>query len=334
MKNAELLQELSTKIHSGDIRPDEVLHLLQAVDHHVMSAEHSLATRRSFSVAKTLYVVGAAIVLIGIILFLSRIWGDVGMLGRMSLSLGLGIIFAVNGSLILRKKPADILGPVLHCIGAVLIPFGALLFVFELRLDSDWTIMLVFALHVVAYLLFQAAHRHSLFPFFILVHATLTYYFFVHAVLGGRLILFYNVSAAYQFAAMLIGLCYLFLSYYFRTTWNRSLIHALHILGSCTVLCAGYLNVTYLRSLWIIFYFFMIAAFMYVSVLMKSRSILAITTLFLLAYVAYITRHFFVDSIGWPISLVILGLACIGIGYVSVAMSKRYISAVADASSR
>jgi len=59
---------------------------------------------------------------------------------------------------------------------------------------------------------------------------------------------------------------------------------------------------------------------------MRSRSILVMSTLFLIAHVSYITGEYFADSLGWPISLVILGFVFIGLGYVSISVNKKYIT--------
>ena len=63
----------------------------------------------------------------------------------------------------------------------------------------------------------------------------------------------------------------------------------------------------------------------FLSVYMKSRSVLIASTLFLVAHVVYITSEYFADSLGWPISLVLLGFVFIGLGYGSVTINKKYI---------
>jgi uncharacterized integral membrane protein len=52
---------------------------------------------------------------------------------------------------------------------------------------------------------------------------------------------------------------------------------------------------------------------------------LALSTIFLLAHVSFITSEYFADSLGWPITLVILGFVFIGLAYFSVTINKKYI---------
>jgi hypothetical protein len=49
------------------------------------------------------------------------------------------------------------------------------------------------------------------------------------------------------------------------------------------------------------------------------------STGFLIAHVTFITGEYFADSMGWPISLVILGLVFIGLGYASITINKKFI---------
>jgi hypothetical protein len=77
--------------------------------------------------------------------------------------------------------------------------------------------------------------------------------------------------------------------------------------------------------LWQIFYFPIVLGGLLLSVYMRSPAILAVSTMLLIAHVSYITSEYFADSLGWPISLVILGFAFIALGYASVAINKKYI---------
>lgn len=65
-----------------------------------------------------LYVLGIAIVIIGIIIFISQIWYDLGSFGRIIITLGLGFLFAAIGSLLLKNKPDENIGAIFHFIGA------------------------------------------------------------------------------------------------------------------------------------------------------------------------------------------------------------------------
>jgi uncharacterized integral membrane protein len=59
---------------------------------------------------------------------------------------------------------------------------------------------------------------------------------------------------------------------------------------------------------------------------MKSKSFLTFGAIFLVTYVFKITAEYFTDGLGWPLVLVIVGLAIIGIGYLAFSLKKKYMS--------
>ena len=67
------------------------------------------------------------------------------------------------------------------------------------------------------------------------------------------------------------------------------------------------------------------AAFVYVSVVLHSRTLLAVATLAILAYTAWFTGQHFVDSIGWPLALMALGLLMIGLSALAVRIDRTYV---------
>ena len=65
----------------------------------------------------------------------------------------------------------------------------------------------------------------------------------------------------------------------------------------------------------------------YLSAYIRSRTLLTISTLAILAYVSYFTSEHFLDSMGWPFMLMLLGLFMIAIASIAVRINSRYIAA-------
>jgi hypothetical protein len=99
---------------------------------------------------------------------------------------------------------------------------------------------------------------------------------------------------------------YLSLAHAFRGSWNRKLVGFLCFFGSTGFLGASFLQV-FDSALWEMLYFIIVIGGIALSVYMRSRSVLVMSTLFLIAHVSYITSEYFANSLGWPISLVVLG---------------------------
>ena len=104
---------------------------------------------------KILYVLGAAIVVVGIVIFVAQVWDDIGSFSRIIITLGLGLLIAAIGSVLLNNKPETNIGAVFHLIGGLLIPGGALVTLYELNVDIDslWPITITFGVILVFYLL-------------------------------------------------------------------------------------------------------------------------------------------------------------------------------------
>lgn len=62
------------------------------------------------------------------------------------------------------------------------------------------------------------------------------------------------------------------------------------------------------------------------SAIARSRSLLVVSTLAILGYVSYFTSQYFLDSMGWPFMLMLLGLLLIALGSIAVRINRRYIA--------
>src|SRR3989344_774178 len=324
MNKEELLQELSTKISTGELSREEVISRLNFAPAIQQESDGGIKRFSHFSVTKMLYALGAAIVIIGIVIFVAQIWDDIGSFGRISVTLGLGLLITATGSVLLKQKPEDNIGLIFHFIGGMLIPGGVVVTLSELSIDSDWTLAITFGGIFAFYLFLNAIHRHAILTFFAIANGTATIYLILNAVVGGPFRGWFGVKDIYQYLTMAIGASYLFLAHAFRDGWNKKLIGALYFFG-----ITGFLGASFSRVFdsvpWQLLYFLIVLGGLFLAVYMRSRSVLVISTLFLIAHVSYITSEYFADSLGWPISLVILGFVFIGLGYASITINKKYI---------
>jgi hypothetical protein len=67
------------------------------------------------------------------------------------------------------------------------------------------------------------------------------------------------------------------------------------------------------------------AGFVYLSVVLHSRTMLVTATLAILAYTGYFTAEHFADSMGWPLALVAFGLFMIGLSALAVRIDRQYV---------
>lgn len=329
MNKEELFQELSAKIAIGDISREEVMSKLNLGLAPTTAPENDQRTEKfsRSSVTKMFYVLGAAIVVIGIVIFVAGIWVDIGSFGRILVTLGLGLLMAAIGSVLLKQKPEDKIGLIFHSIAGMFIPGGAMVTVSELFFANvvslQWPIAITFGIIFGFYLILNTIHKQAILTFFTIANGTVFIYLLIASIIGDSA--YFELGDVYLYLTMALGVTYLLLGRVFRDGWNKGLVNALYLFGVTGFLGAAFSQV--IDSLpWQLLYFLIVLGGLFLSVYLKSRSILIMSTLFLIAHISYITSVYFADSVGWPISLVILGFVFIGLGYTSVTINKEYIN--------
>lgn len=324
MDKEKLLEELSIKIKTGELDYKEVVERLNVFPQKVDAGLGAVKKSLHFSVTKMLYVLGVAIVVVGLIIFIGQIWGDIGSFGRIFVTLGLGLFFAGMGSVLFKQKPENIIGAVFHLIGGLMIPGGALVSLYEFNSNpsSIWPFTVTFGFIFLFYWLLNLVHKNIVLTFFTIANGTAFIYLLFELLIDN--IGAYNHGDLYAYLTMVMGISYLLLAWSFKNNWNNKLIGLLQFVGTAGFLVAGFSQIID-NGFWQLIYLLFLALGFFLSVYIKSRIVLAVNTIALIAYVSYITSEYFADSLGWPISLVILGFVFIGLGYGSVAISKRYI---------
>lgn len=324
MTNDELLQELSIKLGTGELRAEEVSSRLGLSGVVTSQTQHTAAKTSIFTVTNILYVLGAAIVVIGVIIFVSQIWDDISSVGRIGVTLGFGLLMAAMGSVLLTQRPQEHIGSVFHCIGGVLIPGGALVTLSELHSDisSVWPVAFVFGAIYIFYSLLNRVHKNPILMLFVIANGTAFVYLLISAMIEYTP---YREDDVFSYVTMILGASYLLLAQSFREGVNNKLVGALHFFGVTGFLGAAFTRV-FDSGLWQLAYFVIVMAGIALAVYMKSRIILVMSTIFMIVHVAYITDEYFADSLGWPISLVILGFIFIGLGFASIRINNKYIA--------
>lgn len=323
MKNADLLQELQAKVESGEIKQSAVLKILQMqkLPEH---KKHEDDSWLHFSLTKFLYALGVIIVIIGVVALYAQIWDDLSSIVRVIATLGLGAVFAGFGSYFLQQKINHYLGLAFHIIGGFVLPIGAFVSIHEF---TDFTIgantsAAIFCILTAYYLALTFLHKHLVFTFFTIANATIFIYSFMNVILNNWSFTQEDIIFAYVTTA--IGVSYILLTQSFSKNWNEPLTSVLYFVGTNGIIWSLFYLV-FESTFWEFVYIAVPASMIYLGLTMKSKSMVFMSTIGIIAYIAYITGEYFADSIGWPISLVFLGFVFIGLGYYSVHLTKKYI---------
>jgi hypothetical protein len=282
---------------------------------------------RSLTFSKVLYYIGGAIVVLGIGIFVNLNWEVIGDIGRILVTLGVGLMLYVAGLLLGTNDRTKEIAGAFHLIGALLLPTGIYITmgVFDfVPTTVGWQMFIsgiLFAMYLISVLVF----RTTVLTLFSVVYGTWFFYSTVSFMLGGAPIL---QDSLYEYITLAVGVSYLLLGYSISTTSRMILTGPLYTFGIVAVLgstlsLGGWFPDR--NIFWELVYPLVIFLTLYASASLRSRSLLVFGAIFLIAYIFKLTQEYFKDSLSWPVSLVIAGFAIMLVGYGAVWMGRRYL---------
>src|SRR5262249_36107451 len=65
-------------------------------------------------------------------------------------------------------------------------------------------------------------------------------------------------------------------------------------------------------------------AMIYGSALLQSRALLITSALAMLGFIGYFTTEHFLHSVGWPVALILMGVALLAVGTLTIRVKRRY----------
>lgn len=323
MNKQELLSEIKSAIESGELSKAEIDN---AIGRSAASADSSFVVpQNKLNIASVLYYIGAAIVLIGLVVLVVQSWSDFGTLARIVVSLGSGIAAYISGMLLYRNDTWRTVSYFMHVIGAVMLPIGLAVTFYEFDIDLGQAAaqVAIAAIMVAIYATTIWSSARNLFIGLTIGFGTWLYFALASMLLGGGAYVYgFNL---YTYLTVAAGIGYVLIGYGFSQSENTErhmltpVLYGLGLIASLSALLS-------LGGIWDLLYPFVVFGVIYLSIYLKSKVFLRLGALFLMAYIVKVTGEYFSDSLGWPLTLVLAGLALIGIGYLTVYLGKKYIS--------
>lgn len=128
-------------------------------------------------------------------------------------------------------------------------------------------------------------------------------------------------AAAANWASLIIGVSLVITAYGLHKADRYPRLIGLGYLVGSAMLYAGLFDLVENTPLELLF-LAVTASLLYVCVLVQSRAMLLTTVLAMLSFIGYFTAEHFVDSLGWPITLVITGVIFLGIGMIAIRVKR------------
>ena len=291
-----------------------------AQQHDISSEEISAGLRQTVSpiknksiVSQLLNYLGGIFVFSGLAISTNLIWDDISSAQRVILTFGTGLLVFILGIIGAKDARFEKAATPLFLISALLLPTG--LFVLLDEYMPHTQIPVVAAIFIFATLaaqfglVFFALRRTSLLFFTLL---------FWH---GFITTLLEKLNFDGELIGVVLGISTLSLTIGISKTSHQAIapfwyfISGIVLLGSFwsltegTALDIGYLGLN--------------AFLVYLSITVASRTLLLVSVLGLFFYMGYFANEYFADILGWPVSLILLGIAMMGLSAYAVKLGRK-----------
>jgi len=258
--------------------------------------------------------VGGIFVFAGIGVFISMYWDDFGSASRVIITLGSGLVAFVMGLVCLSDQKYERAVTPLFLMASLLQPTGIMVMLQEYSSGGDVRHGLLF---MAAYMLMQQGAT-----FWAKQRTVLAF----SAVLFGC-IFFANLFDIWGVDEKLIGIVVgsslLCIAYAMQQSKHMAIAAFWYFVGAVLLLWSIFESVE--NSLLEPVYLGATAFIIFLSTYVRSRTLLLVGTLAMLLYIGYYTAEHFANTVGWPIALVIIGIALIGLSALAVRLNNQYI---------
>lgn len=339
MDKQQIISQIEEQITLGNISKADLLNIVNNgngasqiasfVSSNTTTPESTTQVKEESSrnLIHTFYGIGAIIAIVGVGILIAQNWNDLGFFGRILFTLGISFITYVCG-LVLGRPDQKMLSQVMFTISVALAPFGAYVFLHELNIDFTSSVQIITA--IILTIIYGTAlliSKKNILVVITLGFATWAYYALIVKIFG-----FDGDANFIKWGSMLLGMSYLFLAYGYQSSvlptdkddekekaWVQNAIFGF---GTLAILGAG----IFIGGIFDLFFIFLVFGAFYGSVYFKSKTMLRLGALFLMGHIIKLTSKYFIDSIGWPVALIVVGFLIIGVGYLTVYLNKNFIS--------
>lgn len=357
-----ILERIETFAANDTITKQEVdVAYYKGVNKRLHSKDAGAATGGPGSIGLTeiLYYIGAAVVFIGIVILVRENWQTLSMTVKIAVTLGAAIVAYVLGVLCSLDGKTKGLAPAFFVIFGLVAPVG-LAIVFNnggYYLSTPAVQSFISAILCTACLVsgFAFSKKDSsknssvetVFTLFSIIFGTWLFFAFTNFINisgiffsstfgfdGGPL---WSDVAFIEYRVLAVGFIYCLLGDSFSEA-SRFPLSAPSPLSPLSGPLYGFGILAFLGSAlalggwfpsanlyWETAFPFLIFCVLFLSVYLKSKSFLTFGSIFLVAFIFKITSEYFSRNIGWPLTLVVAGLALMAVGWMSFYLHKKYM---------
>lgn len=257
---------------------------------------------------------GGILIFAGICIFVAMKWGDITVPSRIMLTLGVGFCLFIMGITCTRHANYERAATPLFLIAALLQPVGITVFLHEYAEVNDpskgiLVVSLIFMLQ--QGLVFIATRKTVL----LLTTILFSLSFFAAA--------FDLLNVPYKTAWLVLSLSLLCVTWAINNSPYQAIASLLFLIASLAFFTVTFDIVR--NQPYEIFYLGITCVMVFLAIAARSRTMLVISTLVTLLYIGYFTGKHFPNTLGWPITLIIIGVVLIMISSLAIQLNRKYL---------
>jgi hypothetical protein len=282
------------------------------------------------NLSEVLSYIGGFIVFLGITILLVQNWDLLSTLTRVLVTLGSGVVAYFMGIAFVQKEHTQKVSTAFLFLATILLPTGLFVTFYEagFSMHAAGTNTLISAILTATYLSSYFLLRRNFLLLFGIIFATWMYFAFTSFLIQNSAVSWGWRFYAYR--ALVAGLAYVLLGHAFsKNTDVRPLSGLLFGFGIFAFLGAALALGGWSPNqsiVWELLFPGLVFAVIFLGVVLRSKSFLGIGALYLMADILKITSEYFTKGFGWPLALVIAGLALIGVGAYTYHLNRKYLS--------
>ena len=275
---------------------------------------HTRVARSSGILSRVFGYLGGAFVFAGLAIYIGMRWNDLGSAGRVLLTLGPGFCAFVLALVCMTSEPFAAAALPLFLIAALVQPTGILVLMKEFSRGGDpaYGVLFMNLVMVIQQGCAFWARRLTVLAFTTIIFAT-----------GFVTVALDLLHVGRDLMGIVIGISLGCIAWSLDRSPHRPLAGPVYFFGALLFLAAWYhvLRHTAIEVLFV----GLACGIVFLSVVARSRSLLAVGTLALIAYIGYFIGEHFENNLNAPIVLMVAGFLFIAIGAAAVRINNKYI---------
>ncbi|MFC1626120.1 hypothetical protein ACFL19_00300 [Pseudomonadota bacterium] len=133
---------------------------------------------------------------------------------------------------------------------------------------------------------------------------------------------FIALASSTSWASLIVGLCVIFAAFGMHRADRYPRLSGLGYFIGSIMAYGGLFDLVHNSAIELL-YFAATASALYICVVLQSRALLLTTVIAMLSYIGYFSEKHFANSLGWPLTLVLMGIAFLGVGAIAIKVKKR-----------